>query len=46
VARYGDVLAPEGSAVAEMLERLGDVRDDAARRYVELQEKVTAALTG
>ena len=46
VARYGDVLAPEGSVVAEVLDRLGDVRDDAARRYLELQEKVTAALTG
>jgi calcium-translocating P-type ATPase len=46
VARYGDVLAPEGSAVAEVLDRLGEVRDDAARRYLELQEKVTAALTG
>jgi magnesium-transporting ATPase (P-type) len=46
VRRYGDVLAPEGSPVAELLDRLGVVRDDAARRYVELQEKVTAALTG
>ena len=46
VARYGDVVAPEGSAAAELLDRLGEVRDEAARRYVELQEKVTAALTG
>ena len=46
VRRYGDVLAPEGSAAAAVLDRLGEVRDDAARRYLELQEKVTAALTG
>jgi hypothetical protein len=46
VRRYGDVVAPEGSTVAELLDRLGEVRDDAARRYLELQEKVTAALTG
>ena len=46
VARYGDVVAPEGSAAAELLDRLGEARDEAARRYVELQEKVTAALTG
>ncbi len=46
VRRYGDVIAPEGSAVAELLERLEEVRDDAARRYLDLQEKVTAALTG
>ncbi len=46
VARYGDVVAPEGGPVAELLDRLGDVRDDAARRYLDLQEKVTAALTG
>ncbi|NMO92363.1 cation-translocating P-type ATPase [Actinomycetospora sp. TBRC 11914] len=46
VRRYGGVVAPEGSAVADLLDRLGEVRDDAARRYLELQEKVTAALTG
>ncbi len=46
VRRYGDVLAPEGSVLAELLDRLGEARDDAAQRYLELQEKVTAALTG
>ncbi|MCD2195907.1 cation-translocating P-type ATPase [Actinomycetospora endophytica] len=44
--RYGDVLAPEGSAAAALLERLGEVRDETAQRYLDLQEKVTAALTG
>ncbi len=46
VRRYGDVVAPEGSVVAEWLERLGEARDETARRYLDLQEKVTAALTG
>ncbi|MEJ2871383.1 cation-translocating P-type ATPase [Actinomycetospora sp. OC33-EN08] len=46
VRRYGDVIAPEGSAVATLLERLGEVRDQAGARYLELQEKATAALTG
>jgi magnesium-transporting ATPase (P-type) len=44
--RYGDVLAPEGSAAASLLERFGEVRDETAQRYLDLQTKVTAALTG
>ncbi|WP_018331398.1 cation-translocating P-type ATPase [Actinomycetospora chiangmaiensis] len=46
VRRYGDVVAPEGSAIAALLERLAEVRDEAGARYLELQEKATAALTG
>ncbi|MDL5158815.1 cation-translocating P-type ATPase [Actinomycetospora termitidis] len=46
VRRYGDRIAPEGSVVANLLERLGEVRDEAGARYLELQEKATAALTG
>ncbi|MCD2185896.1 cation-translocating P-type ATPase [Actinomycetospora soli] len=46
VRRYGDVVAPEGSALAALLERLAEVRDEAGARYLELQEKATAALTG
>ncbi|MFC5064689.1 cation-translocating P-type ATPase [Actinomycetospora atypica] len=45
VRRYGDVVAPEGSTLAGLVERLGEVRDDATRRYLELQEQATAALT-
>ncbi|GLZ52044.1 HAD-IC family P-type ATPase [Actinomycetospora sp. NBRC 106378] len=46
VRRYGDVVAPEGSALAALLDRLAEVRDEAGARYLELQEKATAALTG
>ncbi|GAA4822137.1 hypothetical protein GCM10023201_05010 [Actinomycetospora corticicola] len=46
VERYGDVIAPEGSAIAGLLERLAEVRDEAGARYLALQEKATAALTG
>ncbi|WP_433803254.1 HAD-IC family P-type ATPase [Actinomycetospora sp. CA-084318] len=46
VRRYGDVVAPEGSALAALIERLGEVRDEATAKYLDLQEKATAALTG
>ena len=44
VRRYGDVVAPEGSTLAGLVERLGEVRDDATRRYLELQEQGSADL--
>ena len=37
---------PRARVVAEWLERLGEARDETTRRYLDLQEKVTAALTG
>ena len=41
VRRYGDVVAPEGSPRSRSgWHRLGEVRDEATRRYVDLQEKV------
>ena len=46
VRRFGPTLAPEGSPQAELLERLAEVRDEAGRRYVELQDKAVAALSG
>jgi cation-transporting P-type ATPase I len=46
VRRYGPVLAPEGSSVAAMLERVEELQQEAGRRYLELQEKAAAALNG
>ena len=46
VRRYGPVIAPEGSSVAAMLERVEELQQEAGRRYLELQEKAAAALNG
>ncbi|GAA4789060.1 hypothetical protein GCM10023200_24610 [Actinomycetospora chlora] len=46
VERYGPVVVPEGSPQAAWLERLEEVRDAAGRRYLELQDRATAALNG
>ncbi|PVZ05301.1 cation-translocating P-type ATPase [Actinomycetospora cinnamomea] len=44
VRRYGPVLVPEGSPQAEWLARLEEVREEATRRYVDLQDRAAAAL--
>ncbi|WP_285658812.1 cation-transporting P-type ATPase [Actinomycetospora sp. NBRC 106375] len=46
VERYGPVLVPEGSPQASWLARLEEVRDEATKRYLELQDRATAALNG
>jgi len=46
VRRYGPVVVPEGSPQADWLARLEEVRDEATRRYVELQDRAAAALDG
>jgi magnesium-transporting ATPase (P-type) len=46
VERYGPVVVPEGSPQASWLERLEEVRAEASRRYLELQDRATAALNG
>ena len=46
VRRYGPVIVPEGSPQETWLARLEEVRDEATRRYVELQDRAAAALNG
>lgn len=46
VRRYGPVLAPEGSPQASWLARLEEVREEATKRYLELQNRAAAALNG
>ena len=46
VRRYGPVIVPEGSPQEAWLARLEEVRDEATRRYVELQDRAAAALNG
>jgi hypothetical protein len=46
VDRYGPVVAPEGSPQAAWLDRLAEVRDEAGRRYLALQDRAAAALNG
>jgi cation-transporting P-type ATPase I len=46
VRRYGPVIVPEGSPQEGWLARLEEVRDEATRRYVELQDRAAAALNG
>ncbi len=46
VRRYGPALVPDGSPQAEWLDRLAEVRDEAGRRYLALQDRAAAALNG
>ncbi|MDD7967269.1 cation-translocating P-type ATPase [Actinomycetospora lemnae] len=46
VERYGPIVVPEGSPQASWLERLEEVRDEATKRYLELQERAAEALNG
>ena len=46
VERYGPIVVPEGSPQASWLERLEEVREEATRRYLELQERAAEALNG
>jgi cation-transporting ATPase I len=46
VERYGPVVVPEGSPQAAWLDRLAEVRDEAGRRYLALQDRAAAALNG
>lgn len=46
VRRYGPVVAPEGSPQAAWIERLGEVREEATQRYLDLQHRATQALNG
>ncbi|MFC5138214.1 HAD-IC family P-type ATPase [Actinomycetospora rhizophila] len=46
VRRYGPVVVPEGSPQASWIERLGEVRDEATKRYLELQHRAAEALNG
>ncbi|MDD7939879.1 cation-transporting P-type ATPase [Actinomycetospora lutea] len=46
VRRYGPVVVPEGSPQAGWMERLGEVRDQATQRYLELQHRAADMLNG
>ncbi|GAA4901505.1 P-type E1-E2 ATPase [Actinomycetospora succinea] len=46
VRRYGPLLVPEGSPQASWLDRLDEVKDEATKRYLELQNRAAEALNG